>query len=68
MERSVRKTENQIRLLFIVLSILILVVSAFLAGNALKMHQQIERRTGDYLSDVSAQIVDKIDSRIDNSA
>lgn len=67
MERSVRKTENQIRLLFIVLSILILVVSAFLAGNALKMHQQIERRTGDYLSDVSAQIVDKIDSRIDNS-
>ena len=60
MERSVRKTENQIRLLFIVLSILILVVSAFLAGNALKMHQQIERRTGDYLSDVSVQIVDKI--------
>lgn len=55
------------RIFFSLLFLVVVIISVLLSRTAWKMHQLVQHRTSHYLMDVNAQIVDKVNGRIQNS-
>lgn len=67
MRRNIRKPRIFVRIFLASLFLVVVIVSALLFRNSLQIHSFIEWRTSVYLTDVTYQIVDKVNDRIEQS-
>ena len=67
MNVPVTRTKYSVKILFSLLFLVVIIISVLLSQTAWDMHQLVRQRTSRYLLDVNAQIVDKVNGRIENS-
>lgn len=67
MHRNSQKLHIFTKIFFAFLFLVVVTVSVLLFRNSLQIHSVIEWRTSAYLTDVTYQIVDKVNGRIEQS-
>ena len=67
MHRNSQKLHIFTKIFFAFLFLVVVTVSVLLFRNSLQIHGVIEWRTSVYLTDVTYQIVDKVNGRIEQS-